>query len=340
MGWRRKINRKSKSDLDLTPIKDRRTRLTSAKLTYLIFSACLAFSFSGEFSMGTANAQEPAGQTEPEKDPRVVEAETRAEIAEANQREAAANQGIAEANQAVAEARQAERLAKLPDTETTGIDGGVTLEEGSGYFAEVLAYESLERAADDIATKIDTKIAAMENENNNGQGQQTTPKKSVIIVDTLDFSTQAALHTFINAEFARTIGRMNDIKNNSLIISYTIDSDDNAFTSDKEGLTALTALSALPSILGAGRDIAKFFQTELTTKKRTVTLQDNALTAGLVSSLLSKEFESVLPKASVNPLGSFSGTYGQMQDLRNELAQMKLVAETRAEARKTNFQSD
>lgn len=57
---------------------------------------------------------------------------------------------IAELEKAIAEAEKATLSAKLPDTEGSGIEGSVTFGEGSGYFAEMLAYRSLTEAAEEV----------------------------------------------------------------------------------------------------------------------------------------------------------------------------------------------
>lgn len=278
--------------------------------------------------MTTANAQETAADTTPEKDPRLVEAELQASIAQQEQIKA-------DAEQAIAEARRATALAAFPATETTGIDGDVTVNEGTGYFATILAYESLDAATEIIAADVSSKLP-IEHDKSDGT-TETITEKAVILVDTLDLSEQAALHSFISAEFDRTIARLTSVKDSQIIKDHTVNDDNNLFTSGQE---ALGILSAIPSILGAGRDIAKFFQTKVTFEKTSVTLADSALTAGLISSLIDDNVSVVLPKFTTEPLTSFTARYSELELLRNDIADMKRIAEHRAEDRKRVLEND
>ena len=293
-------------------------------VAWSVFKASLISIAVFWLSLMSANAQEPATS---EKDPRLVEAELRANIAEQEKK-------AAEAEQAVAVARRAKAIAVFPATETAGVDGSVSVSESAGYFAEVLAYDSLDAATETIAQDVSSAISR---DLARTSGAAAQASQAVILIDDLDLSTQAVLHTFISSEIKRTIDRLEAVKSNRIIGSYTVDDNRNLFTSPPEAVGVLAALSAIPALLGTGRDIARFFQTEISISDVSVSLEDNALKSGLVSSLLTESVSIVLPHANANPLGSFASKYEELRGLRTELDDMRLVANIRAETRMTTL---
>lgn len=257
--------------------------------------------------------------TQAVKDPRLVEAELNAAIAEQEEKEA-------KSKQAKAEADKAALLTKLPTSKTEGVDGSITLGEETGYYAEILAYESLENGAKAISAIVKKK----------------KPNNAIVLVDTLDFTSDAALHSLMKNELKRVINQLDTLDSNSEIALYTEASEDNEFLiiDEKDESIVAAALVALPQILGAARDVSKFFQTQLTAKNRKVTLNNTALTADLAGALLEVGLKPILPKSITSPLGSFSKNYGELHRLRNAIDSRKLIASTYAARKKSSLETE
>lgn len=296
------------------------------KFIFLILLSLLIFETPRDFFASPAHAQEESNSaTEVEKDPRLTEAELNAAIAEAKKKEA-------EALKAEVEAKQAIFAAKLPSSDTAGVDGKVTLGDGTGYYAEILAYDSLVRATDSIAQKVSTAI---------NPNQAANSGKSVILIGSLDYSSDFALHNLISSELQRVIASLEKLRSNPVIQEHTLATPNNAFISnDAQSEVPIAGLIAsVPGVLGVARDISKFFQTELTTKNRAVTLKDSALTASMAGSLIGTQITPIIPSTSTSPLGSFTNSYQTLQTLRDEISDRQLIAETYAEQQKTTLDS-
>jgi len=287
-----------------------------------ILIAAFLFNFHIEIVLQTkANAQEIT--SEESRDPRLVQAELDAALAQASRDQA-------QAEQAEAEARRARIAANLPSSETTGVEGNITVGDGAGYYAEILAYDSLKNVAGKIANEI---------------AEEIEKEKEIILIGSTDLSAEVALHEFITSEIERVKILLNSIKNNSDIKNYTKD-DKNAFEligkddDENEFAFAGAALTALPQALGAARDIAQFFQTDISISNRTVSLNDNALTTNLIGQLISKKLKPILPRTSTKSVGTLSKEFGELQTLRNELSSLRLIAETRAEKQRSLFANE
>lgn len=176
---------------------------------------------------------------------------------------------IAELKKAIAEAEKLELAAKLPTTETKGSDGGVTLKEGAGYFAELLAYHALDDAAGEVAKTL---------------GTPAPGARTLLISADLELAKQAQLWEILNS-------KLGDFKKrfSKLLEAYPETYDFAAQESVAGGLTAATA------ILGAAADIAAFFRSSTEISSRAVSLSERALEALVARPLIAAGWQVVDP---------------------------------------------
>lgn len=179
---------------------------------------------------------------------------------------------LAELEKAIAEAEKATLSAKLPDTEGSGVEGSVTFGEGSGYFAEMLAYRSLTEAAEQVAADL---------------GPPPTAGQRLLVVAGDVLAKQAPLWEIASARVDDA-----DLRLQALIDKYK----DYQFTVDEAVATALTTATAL---LGAAADVASFFRSDLAVTARTVNVGSTALLAAGTARLKARDWQPVLPAASL-----------------------------------------
>lgn len=157
-----------------------------------------------------------------------------------NEELARAEQGKAKAlaEQAMAEAEKAKFSALLPSVTSKPLEGKVDLDQKAGYFAEILAYESVQDNASKIAEAIAAKIGSA---------------KKIYFVKPSDFLQSAVqageikkrLETFENTFIA-------------LLDRYKVTTGQLS-----EGETpALLALAAAPAVIGALADVAAMFRVD------------------------------------------------------------------------------
>lgn len=224
-------------------------------------------------------------------------------------------QQLAEAKQAEAEALKAAAEAKLPSTQTTGLPGTVTVKEGAGYYAEILAYEAVEDSAKEIAKKLKSKIS-------NG---------SLIILGQPDLAEEAALWNLLKIK----LDAVTQALDNS-IEKYPNGGQDYELET-RESL--LPALAAAPAILGAAADIAAFFKTNRTIAARKITINEQALISA-VANKIQTEHESpiiILPERDLTGEGELLTGIHELMKKRSELLAIKEVLNSRfGEAIKAN----
>lgn len=168
---------------------------------------------------------------------------------------------IAELKKDIAKAEKDELEAKLPDTETTGSDGSVTLNEGAGYFAELLAYHALTEAADEVAAQVKA---------------PATSGQEVIVSSDLDLASRAQLWESMKL-------RLDDFEKvmDDLIQGYP------TTLTVKESFTA--ALATVTAVLGAAADVVAFFRSSTEITSREFTLSNRAMVALVARSLSNLE---------------------------------------------------
>ena len=195
---------------------------------------------------------------------------------------------IAELKKAIAEAEKSTLGAKLPETEGSGVTGSVTFGEGSGYFAELLAYESMLSAAERIGELI-------------GTGGD---KKILLVVDE-DLALQSQLWEIANTRLSDAKARLEEL------VDATEDVD---FTKDEAMATALTTAAAL---LGAAADIASFFRSDLTTTARDVSVTSAALLAGTAKELVRHGWQPLVPSSNLQKSGLLVKTETLLESRRD-----------------------
>ncbi|MFT6046361.1 MAG: hypothetical protein ACI9WC_002067 [Arenicella sp.] len=169
-------------------------------------------------------------------------------------------QKIAAAELAEAQSKKTLRELNLPKTETKGLEGKFTLNEGAGYYSEIMAYSALQDAVSKVATNIN----------------HTCSNKLIISTD-FNIGQQFILWNILSVRMADYTNRMK-----TLIGDYT-DSSGEPELLEPESVTPL--LTSLPLMLGAATDLAKFFKTNTELVARKVTIPDNALLAAIAGAI-------------------------------------------------------
>ncbi len=173
----------------------------------------------------------------------------------------------AEALKAIAEANKAALSAALPDTDATGKEGDVTVDDKAGYYAELMSYSTLTASAAEIGEALKSDIEG----------------KTVVVTDQTDLPQQAALWEVIHLKVSRF---QDDFDH--LVERF----DENAQL--KSGVrTESVAVTAtiLTSLLGAASDIAAFFRVDREIKGRDITLSERALVAEVARHLTAEKIK-------------------------------------------------
>ncbi|MCU0457889.1 MAG: hypothetical protein MUE37_02205 [Bacteroidales bacterium] len=233
----------------------------------------------------------------------VVKSQIEKEIELANQRKVLAEtqKAEAEALRAVAEAKKAEAALRLPSTSTKGLQGDVTVEAGAGYYAEILAYESLNECARQIALELKDKL--------NPQGD------SLIILGQTDLGEEAALWDLLKIK----IDAVNEILRNSIKAYSDYD------ISKKESVIGLGVLAAASPILGAAADIAAFFKVDRSLTNRAVTINRQALFSAVANEIQDKSsaLTIILPECNLASEGEIHKGIKEIMENRIRLLEIK-----------------
>jgi len=190
----------------------------------------------------------------------------------------------AEEAQALAEAKKAESEAELaiaqnakklkalsfPTSESAGVEGKTTVGEGAGYLAEILVYQSLREASENLV-----------------KANKALYSNRVVITDDFEIGKQFHLWNVINTriEFFNT-------QLDGWMEEFPVDEDGVLILESAESGFAL-ALSAIPNVLGSIDDIAKFFKTNTEIINRKVSIPHTAVSAAVAQSLLRHDAEVV-----------------------------------------------
>jgi len=207
---------------------------------------------------------------------------------------------IAELEKAIAEAEKAKLAAELPDTEASGITGSVTFNKDSGYFAEMLAYQSMLGAAVLIGSAL---------------GPPETAGTKVIVVTGDELAKSAQLWEIANVRVEDAKKRLED-----LLEKYPTDYD---FAVREAVAPVLTTATAL---LSAAADIASFLRSELTVSAANVNVTTTALIAATAAKLKSKGWAPVLPASSLKKtalLGNIEALLAARRNLASRRADLE-----------------
>jgi len=209
---------------------------------------------------------------------------------------------IAELEKAIAEAEKAKLTAKLPTTEGSGITGSVTFGEGSGYFAEMLAYQAMIEVAELVAKDLGP------------PGVGANPRVLVVTADDLAKSAQLW-------EIAST--RVDDANLRLQFLLTEKYPPEFEFEAPEAVAAAITTASAL---LGAAADIASFFRSDLAVTSRSVNVTTNALVAETAARLREQGWQPVLPASSLKKtvlLGKVDTLLASRRDLADRRRELE-----------------
>lgn len=206
---------------------------------------------------------------------------------------------------------QKEQLeAKLPSTEGKGLKGSVKLNEGSGYYAEILSYQTLKNAADKITEDI---------------CDSATNCDAIVVTDRFDLAQSAALWQIIDVKLTAL---SEEIK--KLVGKYSLNSQGEYKPPEATVKSLGLALWSIPAFLGAATEIAAFFKEDREISSRTVSLDNRALIANVASALKDKfpNKAILIPSLSFDVHGSlFSKLQNLLSDRRTAIARKEKVRE-------------
>ena len=235
------------------------------------------------------NAVSDAQADATEVDPEVVvlqkektKAELEADIAEAKKREAQAENDE----------------AGIGAGSTKPLEGTVTLNEGAGYFSEILAYRSMAHAATSIAKKV---VAANE-----------TPSKTIIVTDQTDMAAVNALWNLVVKQIEIVRGQMRATGKKF---------QNPSGADDQQEVLDLTPASSVAAGLSSIADILGYFREDTSFTKYDVTLNNKALVAEVASAILaeSPDTKIVIPAYGFGDDGQIVTGLGELAILRNDL---------------------
>jgi hypothetical protein len=206
---------------------------------------------------------------------------------------------IAQLKKEVAEAKRDALLAQLPSSASTkGATGTVELKAKAGYFAELIAYQTLATAATEIAKDL-------------GEGSQQT----IVLTHVLDLSQRAQLWRLVKTRLEAFERRFDDLLKTTRDIQRPED------WKAVERVRTLTA--ALPALLGGIADIAAFFKVDREFSARDVKLDENALLAEVAAALRRKGWSVFLPSLDISVRGTLLEKLDRLAAKRTETAKRR-----------------
>jgi hypothetical protein len=223
-----------------------------------------------------------------------------AKLLEQRKTEVLLRKDIAEAEKAIAEANLAKLKAQIPTGETKPIEGKITTDEKSGYFAELAAYSAMVSEAGAIAEKVNS--LSLEGE-----------KPCLMIVDSLDFcGPDAELHQVSNQlDFWKRQLEDADKRIQELL------------KPTKLPLAIMAPLAI--GLLSAAADIIGYFRIDYDIKGRDIKLSDTALRS-LVAGRIHKYPVHMLAFHRIPTSGiidTFNKRIEERTNLRSKMAQLQ-----------------
>lgn len=202
---------------------------------------------------------------------------------------------IAEQKKLRAQAEAAEAAAG--GSGTRGLPGDVTVGAGAGYFAEVLAYQSVRSAAEAIADAT-----------HKGAGTGTR----IIVVDRLDLNAERARWRVISLRLSRfesVIGDLRDVlqRGHADICEApgrAKSARESRAAAEQARDTSVTGLVSAAAGLGALADVAGFFRTDAELAAYAVDLSDRALLASVAEALLKLDHPVLVPTIHADEAGT------------------------------------
>lgn len=309
-----------------------------SKKTETIPPSVILIFFLINILVGTIMIGKVQSATLEEADPEVVQKQKEADIAEAEARIFEAQQKVAEAKKAIekaenvkltmaeiekvtaeaekgaAEAAKAEFEAKLPTTVAQPLAGNVTVDDNAGYFAEILAYETVTQNAELIVQDLNAQL-----------GAGIVKFKNIFLVTNPDY-----LKLGLALKEVDTRVSVFDDTVQALLSTYTII----AGNITKNESAGLVALSAIPAVLGSLADAAALFRKDRVVKGKKTNINSDVLLYEVARQLRKNaSFSQVkITKPSLNAkpnppiLISLQSTGGEVGKATLRLAQFKAIS--------------
>jgi hypothetical protein len=212
---------------------------------------------------------------------------------------------------AIQNAKNALEIAKAPKTETKGLTGSVEVKDDiskAGYFAEIIAYETLNSAADEIAELV-------------GKKGEQSDKPKIVLTTEMATAEHAALWSILEIKMADFVKAFADLseKHNPKGENQT------------QGF-----MDTAPLVLGGLADIASFFKVNQEIYGREVKLNNSALVAEVAARVLElgtekKKYTVIVPSMSLEGTGELFETLSKLVTARNNA--MKIVDDVKREYR-------
>jgi hypothetical protein len=195
------------------------------------------------------------------------------------------------AEQAAAEAEKAKFNASLPAPATKPLEGKVEADDKAGYFAELLAYESVQENATSIAQAITTKL---------------TKDSKVYLVKQPDYLKGAV--------------QLKEVEDRLAIIDKTLNLLCNykpvGGAIPEPEIAPLLALAAVPAVLGAVADVAALFRVDRSIKGRQFTVNEEALAVAVTGFLAANNngIQVIRPQFNADPQSPFGDKLKQTRE--------------------------
>ena len=167
---------------------------------------------------------------------------------------------LARLERALAVASRERLLAELPQGTAKGLSGEVTLKEGAGYYAEVLAYQALAEAAEGVAEAV----------------REVVRGRSVVLTDRPDLLAHDGLWRLLEGKLSDFEAQVADV-----LREYRKPDGRPNF----EVLQSAAVAGALPGVLGAASEVAAFFRVNRELTGRSVKLASSAALAEVAARL-------------------------------------------------------
>ena len=211
----------------------------------------------------------------------------------------------AEAEQSIAEAEKAAIEASFPTSSAKPMEGKIDLDDKAGYFAEILAYESVGENADNIVKAIKSKLgmlpaAAPKAESDKAQGPKGESSFS-------GPNQVGRVYLVKQSDYLKGALQLKEIENRLTAFDSTFEALLKYPVAPKAAgerdLLAfdVAALAVAPAVLGTVADIAAMFRVDRSIKGRVTAVNDEALIAEVARSLGQESIAVVRPSFNLQP---------------------------------------
>ena len=292
----------------------------------------LAFAVVLMFLLSLASGSQAAEEKETPPDPQLVAKEREAKMAEAEaklqealKRIAVAKKDIeetsnsdlssaerkkaqAQAEQSIAEAEKAAIEASFPTSSAKPMEGKIDLDDKAGYFAEILAYESVGENADNIVKAIKSKLVKLPAVPSKGESDKAKGQKGASSLSGPD--QVDTVYLVKQSDFLKGALQLQEIENRLKTFSATFEALLKYPVAPKAGeernplALGLAALAVAPAVLGTVADIAAMFRVDRSIKGRVTAVNDEALIAEVARSLGHEGIAVVRPSFNLQPAPS------------------------------------